>query len=359
MLNKTKMVKKGGIRFSENEEVNIPVFGEQEIEIPEYLAEKTAKGYQLIPTLTKSGAITKRHKEPSIKLTAKNIEYFSIPKNGVERLQLSDFVKKSKTELVKQYEAYIDFQNKLLAVELKNVLKIPVVKKMVAEADDKAEAIEEIKEVLSKEIFGDIPEPKVKKTVSKSEIPVEKLRKYLVDELNTKALKKKVVNRLSQESRTRKFVESALKKSQPYKVVNKDVLQSEIVDELKTKFSKKPINRTLGGYDEKIRNLNQIMEVIVNKERPMMFKRAEKLYHSGKIDDRTMRNVQTFVMTNSSISYENRFPLTIRGDSYQFEKEGIISKATINKYNKLATERQKLIYDLKAKMDKLAERRKK
>jgi len=186
MLNKTKMVKKGGIRFSENEEVNIPVFGEQEIEIPEYLAEKTAKGYQLIPTLTKSGAITKRHKEPSIKLTAKNIEYFSIPKNGVERLQLSDFVKKSKAELVKQYEVYIDFQNKLLAVELKNVLKIPEVKKMVAEADDKAEAIEEIKEVLTKEIFGDVPEPKVKKTATKPKVKMTISRKEMKEgkELN-------------------------------------------------------------------------------------------------------------------------------------------------------------------------------
>lgn len=356
MLNKTKMVKKGGIRFSENEEVNIPVFGEQEIEIPEYLAEKTKKGYQLIPTLTKSGAITKRHKEPSIKLTTKNIEYFSIPKNKVERLQLSDFVKKSKAELVKQYEAYIDFQNKLLAVELKNVLKIPEVKKMVAEADDKEEAIEEINEVLAQEIFGDIPE--VKKTASKSEIPVEKLRKYLVDELNTKALKKTIVNRLKQESRTRGFVESALKTFKPSKV-SKDVLKSEIVDELKTKFSKKPINRTLGEYDEKISNLKQIMEAIVDKERPMMFKRAEKLYHSGKIDDRTMRNVQNFVTVSSNLAYDNRFPMTVRGDGYQFEKEGIISKATINKYDKLATERQKLIDDLKAKKDKLAERRKK
>lgn len=352
------MVKKGGIRFSENEEVNIPVFGEQEIEIPEYLAEKTKKGYQLIPTLTKSGAITKRHKEPSIKLTTKNIEYFSIPKNKVERLQLSDFVKKSKAELVKHYEAYIDFQNKLLAVELKNVLKIPEVKKMVAEADDKAEAIEEINEVLTKEIFGDVPEPKVKKTASKSEIPVEKLRKYLVDELNTKALKKTIVNRLKQESRTRRFVESTLKTFKPSKV-SKDVLKSEIVDELKTKFSKKPINRTLGEYAEKIRNLKQIMEAIVDKERPMMFKRAEKLYHSGKIDDRTMRNVQKFVTVSSNLAYDNRFPMTLRGDGYQFEKEGIISKTTINKYHKLATEQQKLIDDLKAKKDKLAERRKK
>lgn len=161
------MTKKGGIRFNEHEEVNIPIFGDQEIEIPEYLAEKTKKGYQLVPTLTKSGSITKRHKEPAIKLTPKNIEYFSIPKNGVERLQLADFVKKSKTELEKQYKVYSDFQNKLLEIELKNVLKIPEVKKTIAEAENKEEAIEEIKEVLAEEIFSDIPEPTVKKTTSK------------------------------------------------------------------------------------------------------------------------------------------------------------------------------------------------
>jgi hypothetical protein len=161
------MTKKGGIRFNEHEQVNIPIFGDQEIEIPEFLAEKTKKGYQLVPTLTKSGSITKRHKEPSIKLTPKNIEYFSIPKNGVERLQLADFVKKSKIELEKQYKVYSDFQNKLLEIELKNVLKIPEVKKTIAEAENKKEAIEEIKEVLAEEIFGDIPEPTVKKTTSK------------------------------------------------------------------------------------------------------------------------------------------------------------------------------------------------
>lgn len=352
------MTKKGGIRFNEHEQVNIPIFGDQEIEIPEYLAEKTKKGYQLVPTLTKSGSITKRHKEPAIKLTPKNIEYFSIPKNGVERLQLADFVKKSKIELEKQYKVYSDFQNKLLEIELKNVLKIPEVKKTIAEAENKKEAIEEIKEVLADEIFGDIPEPTVKKTVSKSEIPIEKLRKYVVDELNTKEKKKSLVKRLKQASGTKEYVENVLK-TRPSQTVNKDVLQSELVDELKTKFSKKPINRTLAGYDDKIRNIDAILQSIVYIEKPMMYKRAEKLYHSGKIDNRMMNDVRAYVLDDSWVA-RNRFPELIAGSGdYFYVKEGIISKSTINKYDKLRKEQSKLYADLKAKKEKLAERRKK
>lgn len=352
------MTKKGGIRFNEHDQVNIPIFGDQEIEIPEFLAEKTKKGYQLVPTLTKSGSITKRHKEPSIKLTPKNIEYFSIPKNGVERLQLADFVKKSKIELEKQYKVYSDFQNKLLEIELKNVLKIPEVKKTIAEAKNKEKSIEEIKEVLAEEIFGDVPEPTVKKTVSKSEIPIEKLRKYVVDELNTKEKKKSLVKRLKQAAGSKKYFENVFKTRLP-RPVSKYVLQSELVDELKTKFSKKPINRPLSGYDDKIHNIDAIMESIVYIEKPMMFKRAEKLYHSGKIDSRMKNAVHAYVLDDSLYS-TTRFPELVAGSGdYLYVKEGIISKSTINKYDKLRKEQSKLYADLKAKKEKLAERRNK
>jgi len=182
------MVKKGGIRFDGNEHAYMPIFGEQEIEVPEYLAEPTKKGYKLVPTLTKSGAISKRHKEPAIKIVAKDIDQITISKNKVERLALADFIRTSKLELEKQYAKYIELQHKLVDVEMEEVLMMPEVRAAIMEADDKPAAVEEIRKVVEAKIIG----PTYAETSAYENV---------LDELKTKSGKKLTLGRIEEKMR--------------------------------------------------------------------------------------------------------------------------------------------------------------
>jgi hypothetical protein len=273
------MVKKGGIRFDDNEQVFMPIFGEQEIDVPEYLAEKTKKGYKLVPTLTKSGNITKRHKEPSIKIVAKNIEHITIPNNKVERLSLNEFIKKSKLELEKQYADFIKLQQKIVDAEMTEILKMPEVHAAIMESDDKAAAIEEIRKVVETEIY--------KPTYSE---------------------------RLGHE--------------REYK---------NVIDEMKTKSGKK---LTLGRLEEKIRYDEEKLMEIVKKEKPLMLKRAKKQLDDSQIPLKRFNALRSYI--NSDYKYFSPAIQPTPENRYLYEGDGFISKTTANKYYKLISQRNAL-----------------
>jgi hypothetical protein len=291
------MVKKGGIRFDENEQVFMPIFGEQEIDVPEYLAEKTKKGYKLVPTLTKSGNITKRHKEPSIKIVAKNIEHITIPNNKVERLSLNEFIKKSKLELEKQYADFIKLQQKIVDAEMTEILKMPEVHAAIMESDDKAAAVEEIREVVESEIMG---------------------------------MKEQHLNKIYQE---------------------------EALEALSSKSGKKK-KLTFDQLETKINNIKYKMEDIVEKEKPLMLERATKLFKDDELPRIRFQYLKDFVKTKSDKRFDNAVRPTPE-NRYVFEPEGIISKSAANKYYELNSQRDALQAEFDRRKEENKNKRKK
>lgn len=273
------MVKKGGIRFNKNEQVFMPIFGEQEIDVPEYLAEKTKKGYKLVPTLTKSGNITKRHNEPAIKIVAKNIEHITIPNNKVERLSLNEFIKKSKLELEKQYADFIKLQQKIVDAEMTEILKMPEVQSAIMESGDKAAAVEEIRKVVEAEIY----EPTY-------------------------------IERLGHEHE--------------YK---------NVIDEMKTKSGKK---LTLDRLEEKIKYVDEKIREVVEKEKPLMLKRAKKQLDDSQIPLKRFKSLKSHIDAN--YKYFSPAIQPTPENRYLYEGDGFISKTAANKYYKLNAQKNAL-----------------
>jgi len=159
------MVKKGGLRVENENLVFAPIYGKQEIEVPSLLAEKTSRGYKLVPTLTKTGKISQRKKIPSIKFHAVNdITTPIVSSSAVQHLSITDFIKGQRHYLETLMTVYDDFSEEV-DQKVEEIIKTPEVKLLIANSPyNKAEIIEMIEEEVAKELVQETtPEPKAAK----------------------------------------------------------------------------------------------------------------------------------------------------------------------------------------------------
>lgn len=172
------MVKKGGIRVINNNEAYIPLFGEQEVEIPTYLAEKTKRGMKLVPSLTKEGKITHRKKQPAIKLIESlDNTVTNVKKSTVHRFHVKEFIKSQRQMLQNMMKSFGELQ-KEIDEKVEKVMSSPPVQLMIANyPHNKEEVKAEIEELVEEEIVNEILNEKPK-TAKQIIAEIKKQKKF-------------------------------------------------------------------------------------------------------------------------------------------------------------------------------------
>lgn len=172
------MVKKGGIRVVSEDEAYVPVFGQQEIEIPSYLAEKTKRGMKLVSTLTKNGNISHRKKKPAIKFTSVNDITSPIVSNSVVgRFSIKDFIKNQRHILENMIESFDDLQEEV-DERVEKVMELPQIQKMIGNSPYmKAEIEELVEEEIVNEIIHNEKPKTAKQIIAETNKKIKKQSK--------------------------------------------------------------------------------------------------------------------------------------------------------------------------------------
>jgi ribosomal protein L19E len=299
------MVKKGGIRVVSEDEAYVPVFGQQEIEIPSLLAEQTNRGMKLVSTLTKNGNISHRKKKPSIKLIPVGDVTTPIVSNSVVgRFSIKDFIKTQRHILETMIESFDDLQEEV-DEKVEEVMTSPPVQLMIANyPHNKEEVKAEIEELVEEEIVNEIIHNEKPKTA-----------KQIIAEIN-----KKLVNPTPASPKSKK----SQKQSEPKKK-----------------------KMTYGEITATINSLEHQMGEIVDKEKPLMRKRLDELHKNGEIPKKRFVQLHSYFTNNDFKEDYRRFSPALTKtptpeNRYVFQNEGLISKTTADKYYALESQRDAL-----------------
>jgi hypothetical protein len=261
---------------------DLATFGETEFNIPDQMVDKTKRGYKLVSPLTKSGKLSTRHGVPAIKLHPVHSNMASVLSSKVDRYKLSEFVKQSKLHLEEEHKKLTELQEKIVAAEVHetvlDLLQNVEIRNMV---EANPATIEAVIEAVEEEVRNEVisTAPAVKKTRKKAE-PKEK-------------------------------------------------------------------KMTNGEITETINGLNEQMKKIVDKEKPLMKKRLDELHKNGEIPYKRFAQLHDYFVGNDfKKDYRQFSPALTKTPTpenrYVFQKEGLISQTTANKYYALESQRDAL-----------------
>jgi tRNA/tmRNA/rRNA uracil-C5-methylase (TrmA/RlmC/RlmD family) len=173
------MPKHGGIHHrindqTKSEEFLIPEFGFEDIHIPKYLAEKTSKGYKVVPTLTKTGKLTHRKNMSAVNLIPEDDIFESYCSGSkLQQLQLKDFVKSQRNYLLSLVHAFDNIQQE---IDTKVAAAKKVSKKKKPTKKDKDAAATKLQKFLKKKQLE-----KMSKEILDRPLTDEEIAKYYPD----------------------------------------------------------------------------------------------------------------------------------------------------------------------------------
>ena len=85
--------------MNQNQTINIPLVNNDTLIFPQYLAQKTKRGYKLVNPLTKQRHLAMRNKNPIIKVLRKSVSNTILLEGHKEEIPLSQFSKADREKL--------------------------------------------------------------------------------------------------------------------------------------------------------------------------------------------------------------------------------------------------------------------